>query len=103
MSRLWDTAEFWARSEADEVLRDMPDAEPGALADSLERSAANYDGDPEMVTLIVTDLRRRAASGIRFWSGPLLIAQMSDASPGAADTAGALPDVSELIDDEIPW
>lgn len=70
MSRPWDTPEFWARSEADEMLRDMPDAEPGALADSFERSSANYDGGPEMAALIITDLRRRAAVGARFWTGP---------------------------------
>ena len=71
MSRLWDTPEFWARSEADEMLREMPDAEPAALADSFERSGANYDGDPELAALIIIDLRRRAAAGARFWTGPL--------------------------------
>lgn len=72
MGRRWDTPEFWARSEADEMLREMPDAEPAALADSFERSATNYDGDPELAALIITDLRRRAATGAWFWTGPLL-------------------------------
>lgn len=67
MNRLWDTPELWARSEANEALREMPDMDPAAMADSLEKSAASYDGDPEMVVLIVEDLRRRAAAGIRFW------------------------------------
>lgn len=71
MNRRWDTPEFWARSEADEMLREMPDAEPGALADIFERSAAQYDDGPEMAALIVRDLRRRAATGARFWTGPL--------------------------------
>ena len=38
MSRLWDTPEFWARSEADEALREMPDMELGAMADSLKKA-----------------------------------------------------------------
>ncbi len=70
MSRLWDTPAYWARSEADEVLREMSDVEPGALADSLERSAANYDGEPDMAAAIVAELRRRTGAGIRFWPGP---------------------------------
>ncbi len=95
MSRLWDTPEYWARIEADEMLREMEDVEPGAIADSLERSAANYDGEPEMVVAIVGDLRRRAAAGTRFWSGPRPIAS-------AGPTPG-IDDVADLIDDEIPW
>ena len=71
MSRLWDTPEFWARSEVGEMLREMLDAEPAALADSFVRSATNYDGDLKLAALIITDLRRRAANGARFWSGPL--------------------------------
>ena len=71
MSRLWDTPEFWARSEADEMLREMPDAEPAALADSVERSAASYDGNREFAALVSADLRRRVDAGTRFWTGPL--------------------------------
>lgn len=70
MSGTWDTPEFRARAEADELLREMPELEPGALADSFERSAANYDGTPEMAAAIIAELRRRAAAGVRFWSGP---------------------------------
>lgn len=70
MTRWSDTPEYWARSEADEMLREMPDVEPGALADSFERSAANYDGEPEMAAAIVAELRRRATAGVRFWLGP---------------------------------
>jgi hypothetical protein len=90
MSRLWDTPEFWARSEADDILREMSNVAPDVLADSLEQSAANDDGDPEMVELIVADLRHRAAAGVRFW--PL--------SQAMAE-APALPDA--LTDDDIPW
>ena len=102
MSRLWDTPEFWARSEADEALREMPDMEPGAMADSLEKSAASYDGDPEMVALIVADLRRRAAAGIRFWSGPQAIVYSQD-DPLAAGGRDGDAEFADLIDDEIPW
>lgn len=70
MSRLWDTPEFWARSEADEMLREIPDLHPAAVADPFERSSANYDGGPELAAMIVADLRRRAAAGMRFWTGP---------------------------------
>jgi hypothetical protein len=31
MSCLWDTPEFWARIEADEMLREMNDAAPARL------------------------------------------------------------------------
>ena len=79
MSRSWHTPEFCARSEADEVLRERADVEPGALADSFDRSAANYDGEPEMAAAIVAELRRRAAAGIRFWPGPHLL----DSAPPA--------------------
>lgn len=96
MSRLWDTPEYWVRYEADEALLDMPDADPAALAESLERSAANYD-DAAMAVQIVAELRRRAAAGIRFWPGPQPI--------GAAGAVGqAVPDnIIELVDDDIPW
>ena len=55
----------------DEMLREMPDADPAALADSFEWSGAHFDGDPDLAALIVTDLRHRAATGARFWTGPL--------------------------------
>lgn len=62
------------------MLREMSDVPPEALADSFERSAANYDGEPDMAAAIVADLRRRAAAGIRFWPGPNLL----DPAPPAA-------------------
>lgn len=91
MSRLWDTPEYWVRSEADE----MPESEPGTVADSFERSAANYDGDPGFAAAVVAELRRRAAAGVRFWRGPLPAA---DAAQGSGSN-----DIADLIDDEIPW
>lgn len=106
MSRLWDTPELWARSEADEALRDMPDVEPGVMADSFERSAGSYDGELKMVALIAAELRRRAAAGIRFWPGPHL---PGDSTTGGSDDAEAKPaeradqSLAELLDDEIPW
>ena len=103
MSRLWDTPEFWARSEADEVLREMLDAEPGSLADSLERSVASYADGPEMAVLIIAELRRRAAAGVRFWSGPQPIAQVPEAQLAADSRTRETRDIRELINDEIPW
>ncbi|UVO50134.1 hypothetical protein M0208_06230 [Sphingomonas sp. SUN019] len=74
MSRLWDTPEFWARAEADEVLRDYPDTDTRALADMFERTRSGYDGDPDLARAIVGELRRRADAGIRFWPiGPSLV------------------------------
>ncbi len=102
MSRLWDTPEFWARSEADEALREMPDMEPAAMADSLEKSVASYDGDPDMVALIVADLRRRAAAGIRFWSGPQAIVSRQD-GPSTVGGRDSDAEIADLIEDEIPW
>lgn len=67
MSRLWDTPEFWTRFEADELLRDYPDTDVGALADMFERSLGSYDGDPDLARDIIGELRRRANAGIRFW------------------------------------
>lgn len=90
MSRLWDTPEYWARVEADEMLREMEDSDPAALADSFERSAASYDGEPETAAAIIAELRRRAAAGIRFWTGPEAIGV-------------AAADPSDITDDDIPW
>lgn len=95
MSRLWDTPEYWVHSEADEMLREMNDVEPGALADSLEQNAT-YDGDPELAAAIVDELRRRAVAGVRFWSGSRTLAH-------EPLSALAAEDVGALIDDEIPW
>jgi hypothetical protein len=67
MSRLWDTPEFWARSEADEMLRDFPATDVAALADSMERMPDSYDGDPQFTLNLVTELRHRAVAGVRFW------------------------------------
>lgn len=97
MSRLWDTPDYWPRYEADEMLRELPDTEPTALADELERGAANFDDGAQMAALIVAELRRRAVAGICFWSGPQPIAT----SPATGQ--GASADIAELIDDDIPW
>lgn len=107
MSRSWDTPAYWARSEADEMLREMADIDPGAVADSFERSAANYDGDPEMATAIIAELRRRADAGVRFWSGPQPIVDQQSAMT-TPEEAGrvAVPfdaDTDDLSDDDIPW
>ncbi len=93
MNAVWDTPEFWARSEADEIVRDMPEVLPGQLADSLETSAASCDGAPEFVALIVADLRRRATASLRFWPAPEL-------HHGAGGTS---VDAKLADDDDIPW
>jgi hypothetical protein len=67
MSRLWDTPDFWARSEADELLRDHPDTEVRALAESLARGRSDYGSDPGFARDIVAELHKRADAGIRFW------------------------------------
>jgi hypothetical protein len=70
MSRLWDTPDFWARSEADELLQDYPETEVRALARSLERGGSNYEGDPGFARDIVVELHKRADAGVRFWPDP---------------------------------
>lgn len=67
MSRLWDTPEFWVRSEADEMLRDYPATDVITLADYMEKSPVAGDGDPQYTLNLATELRHRAAAGVRFW------------------------------------
>lgn len=106
MSRLWDTPEFWARSETDEMLREMSDADPDALADSFECNLGSYDDDPELAVAIVGELRRRAAAGIRFWPEPHLHGaepkneSAEKASPAWVSSANETIDVT---DEDIPW
>jgi hypothetical protein len=78
MSRLWDTPDFWARSEAGELLRDYPDTDVRALARSLERSRSSYDGDPGFARDVVTELHERANAGIRFWPEPADLAALEE-------------------------
>ena len=85
MSRFVDTPDYWVRQEVDDILLDMEASEAATLADEFERTRANYDGDQDMATAIVAELRRRADAGIRFWPGPQLVP------------------VADMIDDEIPW
>lgn len=83
MSRLWDTPEFWARSEADELLRDYPNTDVRTLADSLARTSRNYDGDPDFAREIIAELRERAAAGVRFWPQPCGLASLENEVRGA--------------------
>ncbi len=107
MSRLWDTPEFWARSEADEMLREMADADPAALADSFERNPGSYDDDPDLAAAIIAELRRRSAAGVRFWSGPRAVdaAVHGEREEKARKEKGAsLPGESAPITEaDIPW
>lgn len=107
MSGSGDSPGYWARSEADIALREMPAIEPGALADLLERTAANEDGDPQIAASIVAELRHRAAAGVRFWPASTPIG--GDGAFAPASRCRVLPkggddtDIAWLIDDEIPW
>jgi hypothetical protein len=67
MSRLWDTPEYWARTEADELLHDFPSTATVALARSLEQDPGRYEGDPDFTRDIVAELKKRAVAGVRFW------------------------------------
>ena len=78
MSRLWDTPEFWARSEADEMLRDYPNTDACALADSFARTSSSYDGDPDFAREIAAELRKRADAGVRFWPEPAELERLDD-------------------------
>jgi len=102
MSGLWDTPTFWAPSEADEALRAIPEIAPGALADSLGKSAANYNGDPEMVALSTAALRHRAAAGVRLWPLREVDARERPDASAVGELIGAVH-VAALIDDGIPW
>ncbi len=73
MSQLWDTPAFWARSEADQLLRDYPESEPRTLALSFERNAGSYDDDPEFARDIIAELHRRADAEVRHWPGPIAL------------------------------
>ena len=74
MSRLWDTPEFWIRSDADEVLRDCPTLTADALAERFERSSSRHY-DPQFVRDLIAELRKRGYARVRFWpdqaSGPV--------------------------------
>jgi hypothetical protein len=78
MSRLWDTPEFWVRSEADELLRDFPNTDVRALAKSSEQNHASYDGDPAFASEITAELYKRADAGVRFWEQPLEMASLEE-------------------------
>ena len=62
----------WVRTEADQLLADMPETPLLALAAELEAKAAVFDGGPQMARDVAAELRRRAAAGVRFWSPPTL-------------------------------
>lgn len=78
MSRLWDTPDFWARSEADELLQDYPETDVRALARSLERGRSGYEGDPGFADDIIIELHRRADAGVRFWPDQADLAALED-------------------------
>ena len=78
MSRLWDTPEFWARTEADQLLRDHPHSDVRALADSFSLVRGGYAGDPEFLRDVVTELHKRADAGVRFWTDDIDLTAIED-------------------------
>ena len=66
-------AGHWVRTEADQLLRDMPDTDILALASELDAKAAVFDGGPQMAHDIASELRRRAEAGVRFRPVPTLV------------------------------
>jgi hypothetical protein len=76
MSRLWDTPEFWARTEVDELLRDHPLQQVAELAASFDRIHPRYERDPQFARDIVVELLKRAAAGVRFWPDAPEIAEI---------------------------
>ncbi len=63
----------WVRREADQLLTDMPETPLLALASELEAKALVFDEGPQMAHEIASELRRRAAAGVRFWPSPTLV------------------------------
>lgn len=51
----------------------MPDSDVLALAAELDEKAAVFDGGRQMAHDIASELRRRAAAGVRFWPAPTLV------------------------------
>ncbi len=78
MSRLWDTPEFWARTEADELLREHPHSEVRALADSLSVARGGDADDPDFMRDVVAELYKRADAGIRFWAEHIDLAAIEE-------------------------
>lgn len=78
MSRLWDTPEFWVRTETDELLREHAGSDARALATSFAKNTASYDRDPAFARDIIAELHRRADAGVRFWPEPSGLASLED-------------------------
>ncbi|WP_442678315.1 hypothetical protein ACSBM8_12340 [Sphingomonas sp. ASY06-1R] len=76
MSRLWDTPEFWVRTETDELLREYPGSDARSLATSFAETSASYDGDPAFARDIVAELHKRADAGVRLWPEPIGLASL---------------------------
>ena len=87
MSRLWDTPEYWARTEVDELLQDYPARSVAELAASFAQSHPAYEGDPQFARDIVVELLKRAGEGVRFWDEP-------------QDLADIYRDVRRLLEDD---
>jgi hypothetical protein len=58
------------RRHADEVVDEFPDDDLQMLAGELESDADAYEEGSQTAHAIAAELRRRAAAGLRKWSGP---------------------------------
>ena len=101
MSRLWDTPEFWVRTEVDDMLRDFKVLTADTLADRLEHSRVRRYSDPDFVRQIIIELRKRAYSRVRFWPEPC---DRTDARADADRSADAADNRQlAVMDDEGFW
>ncbi|MDB5686698.1 MAG: hypothetical protein JWR77_1287 [Rhizorhabdus sp.] len=104
MSRLWDTPGFWARTEADEMLRDYPMTDVTALADSIERSPNIREGDVNFTREVVAELRRRAAADVRFWPEYVGFGDVAqEVCAAIADMAKNAWDADETEEVPVQW
>ena len=93
----WDTLEFWVRSEIDEMLRDVADADVIEQRSGFERNRASYYGGHEMAAESQT--RRRVAVGVHFWPPPEITTPVGPHGPLPVFT----PRSVAIDEDEIPW
>lgn len=104
MSRLWDTPDFWARTEADEMLRDYPMTDVAVLADSIERSPHIRDGDVNFMREVVAELRLRAAADVRFWPEHIGLGEiMREAQAVMAGMTESAWDAEEIEEPPVQW
>jgi len=67
------------REEADSIALEYDRVPMTELAAALERSLVAYDGGLVLIFGVISEMRRRAAAGVRTWSVPALGAPTSQA------------------------